>query len=131
MYPLPKNLYNLYMNTQLFVKPLNLVLMHESLIHPHFDGTCESQVPISMHFVLWSLRGFVLSYGLLNAGFCTLISKSVPSGILKRSYYKGSGTSNFHPSSQCRGRFLGIIGQDPSVPKCNWLFIEPFRFFFH
>ena len=26
----------------------------------------------------------------------------------------------------CPGRFLGIIGQDPSVPKSNWLHVEIF-----
>ena len=31
---------------------------------------------------------------------------------------------------QCPGRFLGIIGQNPSVSKSNRLYVVIFRFFF-
>ena len=33
-------------------------------------------------------------------------------------------------STQCPGRFLGIINQNPSVSKSNWLHVVIFRFFF-
>ena len=31
---------------------------------------------------------------------------------------------------QCPRRFLGIIGQNPSVSKSNWLHVVIFQFFF-
>ena len=33
-------------------------------------------------------------------------------------------------SQQCLGNFLGVISQNPSVSKSNWLHIVIFRFFF-
>ena len=39
--------------------------------------------------------------------------------------------NKFYPQQygdQCPGRFLGIIGRDPSVPKINRLCVDIFRF---
>ena len=31
---------------------------------------------------------------------------------------------------QCPGRFLGIVGRDPSVSKTSWLHVDIFQFLF-
>ena len=37
---------------------------------------------------------------------------------------------NMELPKQCPGRFLGIIGRDPTVSKSNWLHIGIFHFIF-
>ena len=39
--------------------------------------------------------------------------------------------SNLHTYSPVPGKFLGIVGQEPSDSKSSWLHVDIFRFCFH
>ena len=39
--------------------------------------------------------------------------------------------SRIHENQCPHGKFLGIVGQDPSVSESNRLHVDIFRFFFH